>query len=164
MQRLSQNKTYKCVGVYIFNENDELLLLNHYKRGYCPPGGFTENTDFNMFYAACREFKEETLSEMPFENEIDFATCAFGPSCLLFVCKKKITLNESNNIIKNFDKVKIDNKEILDISFVSLKKLFTKQVVVGMQHQTRAYTAGFLPRALRRLKYSKMLKHIHTRN
>ena len=159
MSKLNLEKRYKCVGVYHFNYKGELLLINHFKRGWGPPGGFTENSDLNTFKSAQREFFEETLYVMPNKIEKQYNKCEFGPSCMLFVSMYILNKEECSNIIKNYSPSRVKNKETLDIAFYSLDQLFTKQKITG-NYGTCNKTASFLARALRRLKAKGFLNYV----
>lgn len=160
MSRKFLEKSYKCAGVYIFTEDNKLLLVNHYKRGWSPPGGFVETSDLSPFGTICREFCEETLSNIPVLNYRDYVSCAFGSSCLLFVSKIKISPETEKLIVSSYDASKISNHETLDILFVPVNKLFTRQTFTGQKHGTSNRTASFLSRALRRMQAKGMLSHV----
>jgi 8-oxo-dGTP diphosphatase len=58
----------RAVAVYIINDNNEVLLLNHKKiKAWLPPGGHVEDEEF-VHEAAIREVKEEAGVDIEFIN------------------------------------------------------------------------------------------------
>lgn len=116
---MENNRPKVGVGVYIFNDKNQLLLLQrkgaHGEGSWCPPGGHLEFRE-SFEYCAIREAKEETGIDIDELKLVGVTNDIFEEG------KHYITLAMAGKLIKGKPKIK-EPEKTSGIGWFSLSKL-----------------------------------------
>ena len=143
------------VGIFLIDRNNCIFCV-HCPRGFNPPGGRIEDSDFSHFTAAAREFREECGSELPLK-EFQLEKAIYrnrARACVIYYNKYALDKKVCDSLIESYNRKKIKWQETNDCAFVPIDLLARQhhKVIRGSRYNVRGRVAGFVPRVTRFLE------------